>query len=444
MPRGSASCRVGSIPWTSGFTGKPATETLRCHWRGAGWWCASSRALLRTAPAGGHHSDGVSRTDGLDFELNESQRKLVGMVRDFCVREVKPHAQEWDREERFPREVVGQLGELGLLGMTVPEELGGSELDTLSVACVVEEIARWDGSLGLTVASHNGLGTSHLLKFGSDDLRKRYIPDIAAGKKLAAWGLTEPGSGSDAAGMRTTAVRKDKSWVLNGAKMFITQGTVGDVFVVLALTDPNKRQKGVTAFLLEKGMKGFSQRALHGKLGMRSSDTAELVLEDVFVEDWRRIGEVGGGFVDTLKILDKGRITIGALSVGLGRGALEESVLYSKERKAFGKPIADFQALRWMMADMATELDAARLLVHRAATLCDAGRPYTTEASMGKLFASEAACRAAAHGVQIHGGYGFTKEFLVERIYRDVKLCTIGEGTSEIQRMVIARELLKA
>jgi alkylation response protein AidB-like acyl-CoA dehydrogenase len=380
----------------------------------------------------------------LDFDLNESQQKLVSMVRDFCMREVKPHAMEWDRDERFPREVVAHLGELGLLGMTVPEELGGAALDTLSVAAVVEEIARWDGSLALTVASHNGLGTSHLLRFGSDELRQRYIPDIAAGKKLAAWGLTEPGSGSDAAGMRSTAVRKDKGWVLNGSKMFITQGTVGDVFVVLALTEPDKRQKGITAFLLEKGMRGFSQRPLHGKLGMRSSDTAELVLEDVFVEDWRRIGEVNGGFIDTLKILDKGRITIGALSVGLGRGALEESIAYARERKAFGKPIGDFQALRWMMADMATELDAARLLVHRAAVLCDEGRPYSSEAAMGKLFASEAACRAAAQGVQIHGGYGFTREFLVERIYRDVKLCTIGEGTSEVQRLVIARELLKA
>ena len=380
----------------------------------------------------------------MDFELNESQQKLVSMVRDFCVREVKPHAMGWDRDERFPREVVAQLGELGLLGMTVPEELGGSALDTLSVAAVVEEIARWDGSLALTVASHNGLGTSHLLRFGNDDLRKRFIPDIAAGKKLAAWGLTEPGSGSDAAGMRTTAVRRGKGWVLNGSKMFITQGSVGDVFVVLALSDPAKRQKGVTAFLLEKGIPGFSQRALHGKLGMRSSDTAELVLEDCFVEDWRRIGEVDHGFVDTLQILDKGRITIGALSVGLGRGALEESIAYSKERKAFGKSISDFQALRWMMADMATELDAARLLVYRAALLCDLGRPYTQEAAMAKLFASEAACRAAANGVQIHGGYGFTREFMVERIYRDVKLMTIGEGTSEIQRLVIARELLKA
>ena len=380
----------------------------------------------------------------MNFEINESQQKLVEMVRDFCQREVKPYAREWDAEERFPREVVAQLGELGLLGMGVPEELGGSQLDAVSIALVVEEIARWDGSLALTVASHNGLGTSHLLRFGRDELRNKYIPDIAAGKKLAAWGLTEPGSGSDAAGMRTTAVRKGGAWVLDGTKMFITQGTVGDVFVVLALTDPEKRQKGVTAFLLEKGMKGFSQRALHGKLGMRSSDTAELVFEDLHVPDENRIGEVGGGFVDTLKILDKGRITIAALSVGLGRGALEESVAYSQERKAFGKPIADFQALRFMMADMATELDAARLLVMRAAWICDQGRAFTSEAAMAKLYASEAACRAAAHGVQIHGGYGFTKEFLVERIYRDVKLCTIGEGTSEIQRLVIARELLKA
>ena len=380
----------------------------------------------------------------ISFELNESQQKLVAMVRDFCVREVRPHAMEWDRDERFPREVVAQLGELGLLGMTVPEELGGAELDTLSIAAVVEEVARWDGSLALTVASHNGLGTSHLLRFGNDDLRKRYIPDIAAGRKLAAWGLTEPGSGSDAAGMRTTAVRKDKGWILNGTKMFITQGSVGDVFVVLALTEPGARQKGVTAFLLEKGLKGFSQRPLHGKLGMRSSDTAELVMEDCYVEDWRRIGEVNGGFIDTLKILDKGRITIGALSVGLGRGALEQSVSYASERKAFGRPIADFQALRWMMADMATELDAARLLVWRAARLCDEKKPFIREAAMAKLFASEAACRAAANGVQIHGGYGFTREFMVERIYRDVKLCTIGEGTSEGQRMVIARELLRA
>src|SRR5438132_6315890 len=248
MLRGCASCRVGSTRWTSGFIGRPGTPTMRSRWPRASWWCASNAPLLRAAP---------ETESALNFELNESQRKLMAMVRDFCVREVKPHAQEWDREERFPREVVEHLGELGLLGMTVPEELGGSALDTLSVACVVEEVARWDGSLALTVASHNGLGTSHIMKFGSEELRKRSLPDMAAGKKLAAWGLTEPGSGSDAAGMRSTAVRRDKGWVLNGTKMFITQGSVGDVFVVLALTEPGQRQKGVTAVLLEKGLHGF-------------------------------------------------------------------------------------------------------------------------------------------------------------------------------------------
>src|SRR5438105_4083952 len=347
----------------------------------------------------------------MQFEPDDSHRKLVEMVRDFCVREVKPHAFEWDREERFPRDTVAQLGELGLLGMAVPEELGGSQLDTLAIAMVIEEVARWDGSLALTVASHNGLGTSHILRFGNDEQRRRFIPDIAAGRKLAAWGLTEPGSGSDAAAMRTTAVRRGGGWVLNGSKMFITQGSVDKVFVVLALSDPDKRQKGITAFVVEKGAPGFSQRPLHGKLGMRSSDTAELILEDVEVPDADRIGEVGAGFVDTLKILDKGRITIGALSAGLHRGALEESVAYARERHAFGKPIGEFQTLRFMLADMSMELDAARLLVHRAARLADLGRPFTAEASMAKLFASEAACRAAEKGVQIHGGYGFTSEF---------------------------------
>src|SRR5919201_3392460 len=235
----------------------------------------------------------------MDFEPTESQRKLVAMVRDFCVREVKPRAVEWDREERFPREIVAQLGDLGLLGMAVPEELGGSQLDTVSIAMVVEEVARWDGSLALTVASHNGLGTSHILRFGSDELRRRFIPDIASGKKLAAWGLTEPGSGSDAAAMRTNALRRGSGWVLNGAKMFITQGTVGEVFVVLAVTSAEKQQKGITAFALERGMKGFTQRPIHGKLGMRSSDTAELTFEDVEVPDSQRVGEVDHGFLNT-------------------------------------------------------------------------------------------------------------------------------------------------
>jgi alkylation response protein AidB-like acyl-CoA dehydrogenase len=379
----------------------------------------------------------------MDFELPESHQALQKMVREFCEKNVKPHAREWDRTGTFPREVVRELGTLGIMGMQIPEEFGGSALDTLAVAVVVEEIARYDGSLALTVASHNGLGTSHLRVFGPKHLKDRFLPKLATGEALGAWGLTEPGSGSDAAGMKTTAVRDGDHWVLNGTKMFITQGSVGDVFVVLAVTSPEKKQKGITAFCLTRDLAGFSQRAIHGKLGMRSSDTAELVLENVRVPDAFRVGEVDQGFIDTMKILDKGRITIGALAVGLGRGALEESVRYARERTAFGKPIADFQALRWMMADMKTELDAARLLVHRSARLADAGTPYTVEASMGKLFASEAATRACHKAVQIHGGYGYTNEFPVERYLRDAKLCEIGEGTSEIQRSIIAREIYR-
>jgi alkylation response protein AidB-like acyl-CoA dehydrogenase len=379
----------------------------------------------------------------MDFELPESHRALQASLRDFCERKVKPYAREWDKEEKFPMEVVRELGELGVMGMLVAEEYGGAAMDSLAVAVAVEEIARYDGSLALTVASHNGLGTSHLRVFGNDAQRRKYLPKLASGEYLGAWGLTEPGSGSDAAGMKTTAVRKGDKWVLNGTKMFITQGTVGSVFVVLAVTSPEKKQKGVTAFILEKGMPGFSQRSIHGKLGMRSSDTAELVLENVEVPDSQRLGEVDHGFIDTMKILDKGRITIGALAVGLARGALEESVRYARERTAFGQPISEFQGLRWMFADMKTETDAARLLVHRAAYLADAGQPYSQEASMAKLFASEAATRACNKAVQIHGGYGYTREFPVERYLRDAKLCEIGEGTSEIQRSIIAREVFK-
>jgi alkylation response protein AidB-like acyl-CoA dehydrogenase len=379
----------------------------------------------------------------MDFELPEDIKALKKTVRDFCERRVKDHAREWDRTERFPLEVVRELGQLGIMGMRVSEEYGGAGLGNLAVAVVIEEIARYDGSLALTVASHNGLGTSHLRVFGNDEQRRKYLPKLATGEWLGAWALTEPGSGSDAAGMKTTAVRRGNDWVLNGSKMFITQGTVGDVFVILALTSPEKKQKGITAFILEKNAKGFTQRAIHGKLGMRSSDTAELHLDNVVVPDSQRLGNVDQGFVDTMKILDGGRITIGALAVGLGQGALEQSIKYAKERTAFGQPIAEFQAIRWMLADMQTELDAARLLVYRSAALADAGKPYTREASMAKLFASEAANRACNKAVQIHGGYGYTREFPVERSLRDAKLCEIGEGTSEIQRTIIAREVLK-
>jgi alkylation response protein AidB-like acyl-CoA dehydrogenase len=379
----------------------------------------------------------------MDFQLPEELVEVQRIVRELCEAEVKPCARAWDEEEAFPREVVAKLGGLGLLGITVPEALGGAGLGALAVAVVVEELARYDGSLALTVASHNGLGTSHILKFGNDAQRERWIPALASGEKLAAWALTEPGSGSDAAALRTTAVRRGDRWILNGSKTFITQGTVGGSFVVLARTDPEQGAKGITAFVLEPGMPGFTQRAIHGKLGMRSSDTAELHLEDVEVPDANRIGEVGHGFLDTLQILDRGRITIGALAVGLGRGALEESRAYARERQTFGKPIADHQAIAFMIADMATELSAARLLVHRAAALCDARAPFGREASMAKLFASEAAMRATSKAIQIHGGYGYTRDYPVERYYRDAKLCEIGEGTSEVQRLVISRDVLR-
>jgi alkylation response protein AidB-like acyl-CoA dehydrogenase len=376
-------------------------------------------------------------------ELPESHRALQASLRAFCEERVKPYARSWDQAERLPLETVRALGELGVLGMQIPEEYGGAGLDTLAVAVAVEEIARYDGSLALTVASHNGLGTGHLRVFGNLDQKRRYLPQLATGEFLGAWALTEPSSGSDAAGMKTTAVKQRDGWVLNGTKMFITQGSLAQVFVVLALTSPEKRQKGISAFLVEKGTPGFTQRPIHGKLGMRASDTAELIFENVVVPEGHLVGEQGMGFVNTLQILDKGRITIGALAVGLHRGALEESVRYARDRQAFGQPIAAFEGVRWMLADMQTELEAARLLVHRAAMLADSGRSYTRDASVAKLFASEAANRACNRAVQIHGGYGYTREFPVERYLRDAKLCEIGEGTSEVQRTIIARELLK-
>ncbi len=379
----------------------------------------------------------------MDFELPEDVKALQATIRDFCERRVKDKAREWDASEKFPLEIVRELGQLGAMGIRIGEQYGGAAMGSLAVAVAVEEVAKYDGSLALTVASHNGLGTSHIRVFGNEAQKQKYLPKLATAESLGAWGLTEPGSGSDAAGMKTTAVKHGDTWLLNGAKMFITQGTVGDVFVVLAVTDAAKKQKGITAFILEKGYRGFSQRSIHGKLGMRSSDTAELHLENVEVPDSQRLGEIDHGFIDTMKILDGGRITIGALSVGLGAAAIRESVKYSRDRSAFGQPIGDFQAIRWMLADMQTEIDASRMLVYRSASLADAGKPYTREASIAKLFASEAATRACNKAVQIHGGYGYTREFPVERYLRDAKLCEIGEGTSEIQRNIIARELLK-
>ena len=378
------------------------------------------------------------------FELTEDQRMVSESIRRFVEERVKPRAAHYDETCEFPWEHVKGLAELGVLGMHISEEYGGAAFDKVTGSVVIEEVARHDGSLALTIASHNGLCSGHIDMFGSEAQKKKYLPDLAAGKKLGAWGLTEPNSGSDASGLQTTAVKKGDRWIINGAKNFITQGTVGEVFVVLALTSREKKQHGITAFILEKGMKGFSQRAIHGKLGMRSSDTAELHFDNVEVPAENQLGELDQGFLNTLQILDRGRITIGALGVGIARGCLEEGRAYSLDRKQFGKPIADFQAIQWMLADIATETDAARLLVRRAASLCDQKKPFSIEASKAKLFASEAAVRAGMKAIQIHGGYGYTREFPVERYMRDAKLLEIGEGTSEVQRMIIARNVLKS
>jgi alkylation response protein AidB-like acyl-CoA dehydrogenase len=378
----------------------------------------------------------------MDFDFAEHHGLLRRTVRDFVRAEVAPKAQAWDKEERFPTEIVPRLAELGLLGIRIPEEYGGSGLDVTSYAICVEEIAKVDGSLALTVASHNGLGTGHLLAFGSEAQKRRYLPKAARGEWLAAWALTEPGSGSDSAGLATTARRDGDDWIINGTKMFITQGSVGGFCVVLARTNPAApRQKGITAFVVEHGTKGFSASKHLEKLGCRSSDTVELTFEDVRVKDAQRVGEIDRGFMDTMQILDRGRISIAAMALGLGQGALEMAVRYAKDRRQFGKPIADYQAIQWMLADSKTELDAASLLTYRAAFRADQGKRYSQEASMAKLYASEAATRACNRSLQIHGGYGYTREFNVERHLRDAKLCEIGEGTSEVQRMVIAKHL---
>jgi alkylation response protein AidB-like acyl-CoA dehydrogenase len=379
----------------------------------------------------------------MDFEPSEHHRLLRQSVRDFARAEIAPHAQRWDKDERFPMELVPKLAAMGLLGIRIPEEYGGSGMDTTSYAICVEEVARIDGSIALTVASHNGLGTGHVLSFGSDELKRRYLPKAVTGEWLAAWALTEPGSGSDSAALRTTAKRDGGDWIVNGTKTFITQGSIGGFCVVLARTNPEApKQRGITAFVVEHGTPGFSASKHLLKLGCRASDTAELTLEDVRVSDAQRVGEIDQGFADTMRILDRGRISIAAMALGLGYGALDKATAYAKERKAFGKPIADFQAIQWMLADAKAELDAAALLTYRAAWIADQGRKHTEEAAMAKLFASEAATRACNSALQVHGGYGYVREFDVERHLRDVKLCEIGEGTSEVQRMVIAKHLI--
>lgn len=379
----------------------------------------------------------------MDFAFSQEHESLRETLRAFVAKEVRPFARRWDEEGKFPSETVARLGELGILGALVPEEYGGSGLDTVGYAIAVEEIAKGDGSLALTVASHNSLCTSHILSFGSEALRRKYLPELASGRMLGAWALTEPGSGSDSLAMRTRAEWKGDRWVLNGSKMFITQGSVAGVYVILAVTDREKGRDGVTAFLVEAGAPGLVVgRTLH-KLGMRSSDTAELFFEDLEVRPWQVIGEVNSGFRDTMRNLAGGRVSIAALAAGIGIGAMDEARRHARERTQFGRPIAEFEAIQWKLADAATELAAAELMTFRAAWLKDAGKPYAQEAAMAKLFASEAAMRATIQAVQIFGGYGYTEEYPVSRFMRDAKLCEIGEGTSEVQRLIIARRLIR-
>jgi len=378
----------------------------------------------------------------MDFRLTEEQIQIQQSVKDFAESEIKPHVMEWDEAQTFPADVVKKLGELGMLGAIFPEEYGGAGLSYVDYVNIIEELGVVDSGIGLTVAAHNSLCTGHIYLAGNDAQKKKWLPKLTSGEWLGAWGLTEPGSGSDAAGMRTTAVKDGNDWILNGTKNFITNASHADISVVLVVTDKNDQKHGITAFAVEMDRKGIRPGKKENKLGMRASDTAELVMEDCRVPAANVLGKIGDGFVDALRVLDGGRISIGALAIGIARGAYEAARDYAKQRIAFGRPIADFQAIQFMLADMATEIDAARMLCYRAATLKDAGERVTQASAMAKLYASEVAVRCTEKGVQIFGGYGFIKDFPAEKYYRDVKLCTIGEGTSEIQRMVIARSLL--
>jgi alkylation response protein AidB-like acyl-CoA dehydrogenase len=379
----------------------------------------------------------------VDFGLTQEQQQLRRSVREFAEGEVRPHVMEWDEASHFPLEIMPKLGEMGLLGVIFPEEYGGAGLGYMEYAVAVEELSRVDGSVGIIVAAHNSLCSNHIYKFGSDAQKKKYLVPLAQGKHIGAWSLTEPGAGSDAGGTRTTARRDGNFWVLNGAKTFTTNGHYANTCVAMAVTDKEKGSHGISAFILEKGMPGFKPGKKENKLGMRASDTSEVTFSDCRVPAENLLGPEGEGFTGSLQVLDGGRISIAALALGMAQGALDAATSYAKQRKQFGKTISEFQAIQFKLADMATEVEAARLMVYRAAWLADQGNArFTRESSMAKLFASEVAVRVANECVQIHGGYGFIKDYPAEKYYRDVKLCTIGEGTSEIQRLVIARQLL--
>ena len=380
----------------------------------------------------------------MDFSLTEEQRAIQETAREFARREVDPIVDEIDESQKYPREVMAKAGELGFLGVIFPEEAGGAGLGYVEYVLVITEISKVDPSVGISVAAHNSLCTNHIYKFGNEAQRRRWVGPLAQGKKIGAWSLTEPGAGSDAAGTRTRAERVDGGWILNGAKTFTTHGSVGDVCVVFAVTDPDgSRHHNISAFVLEKGMAGFRAGKKENKLGIRASDTSEVVMESCFVEEDRLLGDVGEGFIQALEILDGGRISIAALGLGTALGAYETALRYSKERHQFGQPIAGFQAIQFALAEMATRIAAAEILTFAAAEAVDRGVKVTRLSSEAKLAAGEAAVFCSERGVQIHGGYGFVKDYRAEKYYRDAKICTIGEGTSEIQRLVIARQLLQ-
>lgn len=379
----------------------------------------------------------------LGFDYPETQQMVAESAREFAEQYIRPHVMEWDESQTFPVEVFKKAGELGFMGVLVPVELGGSGLGYHEYVAIIEEISKVDPSIGLSVAAHNSLCTNHILMFGNDDQKQKWIPKLASAEWIGAWGLTEHNTGSDAANMRTTAVKEGNNWILNGAKNFITHGISGDIAVVIARTGEKGDSHGMTAFVIEKGTPGFSSGKKEDKLGMRASETAELIFDNCKIPDENRLGEVGEGFIQSMKILDGGRISIGALSLGIAKGAYEASLKYSKEREQFGKPISKFQGISFKLADMATEIEAAELLVHKASYLKNQGREMTKEGSMAKMYASEVCVRVSNEAVQIHGGYGYTKDFPVEKFYRDSKLCTIGEGTTEIQKIVIAKNILK-
>jgi alkylation response protein AidB-like acyl-CoA dehydrogenase len=379
----------------------------------------------------------------LDYNLTEDQQAIKQVAREFAETEILPRKMEWDESQEFPMEVFRKMAELGFLGMLIPTELGGAGLGATENSIVIEEIARVDPSIALSIAAHNGLCSSHIFRFASDEIKQKYIPDLATGKVLGAWGLTEPSAGSDAGGTRTYAVREGDHYLLNGSKNFITHGTVGDTTVIMAVTDRDKGAKGISAFVLDKSMPGFSASKKENKVGMRASDTSSLVMENVKVPVGNLIGEEGEGFVQALKILDGGRISIAALSVGCAQGAFEAAIKYVQQREQFGKPLAAQQATMFKLAEMGMKIEAARLLVYRAAWLRDNGLPFSKEASVAKLYASEISVEVSEESVQLHGGYGYIKEYPAEKFWRDSKLLTIGEGTSEVQRMVIARALMK-